>query len=143
MPDELAQTLAGVPLLASLDRKTLERLARQGKRRRYAPGDTIVREGEPGSALYIILSGRVRVERREAAGSQVVAELKPGDFFGELALIEEEPRTATVTAIEETECLLFVAWEFTALLKSEQGMAYALLRALIERMHRREHHLGR
>lgn len=143
MPDELAQTLAGVPLLASLDRKTLERLARQGKRRRYAPDDTIVREGEPGSALYIILSGRVRVERREAAGSQVVAELMPGDFFGELALIEEEPRTATVTAIEETECLLFVAWEFTALLKSEQGMAYALLRALIERMHRREHHLGR
>jgi CRP/FNR family cyclic AMP-dependent transcriptional regulator len=140
---ELAQRLADVPLLASLDRKTLERLAEQGKRRSYAPGETIVREGEPASALYVILSGRVRVERRGMGGSQVVAELLPGDFFGELALIEEEPRTATVTAIDQTECILFVAWEFTALLKSNAGMAYALLRALIERIHRREHHLGR
>jgi CRP/FNR family cyclic AMP-dependent transcriptional regulator len=139
----LEQTLAGVPLLASLDRKTLQRLAEQGKRRRYAPGETIVREGEPASALYVILSGKVRVERREAGGNQVVAELVPGDFFGELALIEEEPRTATVTAVDDTECILFVAWEFTALLKANAGMAYALLRALIERIHRREHHLGR
>ena len=70
----------------------------------------------------------------------VLGELKGGDFFGELALIEEHPRSATVIATEPTDCLLFPAWEFTALLEEHPVIALPIMRALIGRLHRREHH---
>ena len=133
---ELAQQLATVPLLADLDDRVRRRLAEVGKRRTYAPDDTIVKEGSTGTALYIILSGRARVER---AGTPL-GELSAGDFFGELALIEEHPRSATVVAAAETDCLLVPAWEFTALLKEHPEIAVPIMRALIGRLHRREHH---
>ena len=66
---ELEQTLAAVPLLSRLDRKTIKRLAETGKRRTYAAGEEIVREGTTGSALYIVLSGRATVERKGTDGS--------------------------------------------------------------------------
>jgi CRP-like cAMP-binding protein len=134
---DLEQTLASVPLLADLDRRTLKRLAEQGKRRTYAPGEVVIREGDTASALYIIIKGRVRVERHDSAEGPV-GELRAGDFFGELALIEERPRSATIVATEETECVLFVAWEFTALLKEHPEMAVPMMNALIARLHRRE-----
>ena len=80
---ELEQRLASVPLLAGVDDRVRRRLAEIGKRRTYAPGDTIVQEGTTGTALYIVLSGRARVER----GGQAIGEVTGGDFFGELALI--------------------------------------------------------
>lgn len=137
---DIEAALAATPLLSSIDRKTIKRLAEQGKHRHYAAGETIVREGAPASALYIILAGQVHVERADAEG-KAVANLVPGDFFGELALIEEHPRSATVVADTETDCILFVAWEFTALLKEYPEMAIPLMNALIARLHRREHHL--
>ena len=133
---ELAQQLATVPLLADLDDRVRRRLAEVGKRRTYGADEVIVKEGSTGTALYIILSGRARVERE----SQALGELTPGDFFGELALIEEHPRSATVVAVEETDCLLLPAWEFTALLQEHPEIAVPIMRALIARLHRREHH---
>ena len=133
---ELAQQLASVPLLADLDDRVRRRLAEVGKRRTYDADDPIVKEGSTGTALYIILLGKARVERE----GQVIGELSPGEFFGELALIEEHPRSATVIAVTETDCLLFPAWEFTALLKEHPEIAVPIMRALIGRLHRREHH---
>ncbi|HYM52074.1 MAG TPA: cyclic nucleotide-binding domain-containing protein [Candidatus Dormibacteraeota bacterium] len=138
---EAEQTVASVPLFSSLDRRTIERLDKQGKRRVYAAGDPIIRQDAPASALYVILRGKVRVHEGGEDG-ETIGQLYAGDFFGELALIEDHPRTASVTAIEETECVLFVAWEFTALLKEYPEMATPIMNALIERLHRREHHLG-
>jgi CRP/FNR family transcriptional regulator len=112
------------------------RLAETGKRRTYGPDEDIVREGSTGTALYIVLSGRARVVR----GGEQLAELSSGDFFGELALIEEHPRSASVIAATETECLLFPAWEFTALLEEHPEIAVPIMRELIARTHRREHH---
>jgi len=137
---DLAATLAKVPLLAELDRKTIERLAREAKHRSYAAGEAIVTQDAPASALYIILSGHAVVERGQES-TELVGELGPGDFFGELALIEEHARTATVRATEPTECVLFVAWEFTALLKEHPQVAVPIMYALIARIHRRERHL--
>jgi CRP-like cAMP-binding protein len=133
---ELEQQLASVPLLAGLDDRVRRRLAEVGKRRSYGAEETIVREGSTGTALYIVLSGSARVEREGAT----IGKLAAGDFFGELALIEEHPRSATVTATETTDCLLFPAWEFTALLKEHPEVAVPIMRALIGRLHRREHH---
>ena len=69
-----------------------------------------------------------------------IGELGSGSFFGELALIEEHARSATVVAVEPTECLLFPAWEFTALLEEHPEIAVPIMRELITRIHRREHH---
>jgi len=140
-PMDVEAALAATPLLSSIDRKTIRRLAEQGKHRHYAAGETIVREGAPASALYIILNGKVHFEIAKGDGSPV-AFAGPGDFFGELALIEEHPRSATAIADEDTDCILFVAWEFTALLKEYPEMAVPLMNALIARLHRREHHLA-
>ena len=133
---ELEQQLASVPLLAGLDARIRRRLAETGKRRTYAADEEIVREGSTGTALYIVLSGTARVLR----GGEGIGEVRAGDFFGELALIEEHPRSATVVAATETECLLFPAWEFTALLQEHPEIAVPIMRALIGRLHRREHH---
>ena len=133
---ELQQQLATVPLLAGLNDKVRRRLAETGKRRTYAAEEAIVTEGSTGTAFYIVLSGRARVER----GGEVLGQLSGGDFFGELALIEEHPRSASVIATEETDCLLFPAWEFTALLAEHPELAMPIMRELIARLHRREHH---
>lgn len=133
---ELEQQLASVPLLAGLEPRVRRRLADIGKRRTYPPDEVIVREGSTGTALYIVLRGRARVER----SGETLGEIKSGDFFGELALIEEHPRSATVVATEETDCLLFPAWEFTSLLEEHPEIAVPIMRALIARLHRREHH---
>ena len=133
---ELEQQLASVPLLAGLETRVRRRLADIGKRRTYGADEVIVREGSTGTALYIVLRGRARVERN----GETIGEIKPGDFFGELALIEEHPRSATVVASEETDCLLFPAWEFTSLLEEHPEIAVPIMRALIGRLHRREHH---
>ncbi|OGN86935.1 MAG: hypothetical protein A2X23_00985 [Chloroflexi bacterium GWC2_73_18] len=136
---DLEQMLASVPLFAVLDARTVRRLAQQAVRRSYAAGATIVEQGETGTALYVIASGRVRVEHRDGAERHGLNELGRGDFFGELALIENRPRSASVVALEETECLLFVVWEFRALLKEHPEMAIPIMNALIERLHRAEH----
>lgn len=133
---ELQQQLASVPLLAGIEDRVRRRLADIGKRRIYEAGETVVREGSTGTALYIVLSGLARVER----GGETLGQLKAGDFFGELALIEEHPRSASVIAVEETECLLFPAWEFTSLLEEHPEIAVPIMRTLIARLHRRESH---
>jgi CRP-like cAMP-binding protein len=136
MTVELEKQLASVPLLAGLRTRVRRRLAEIGKRRTFAAGETMVKEGETGTALYIVLSGSARVEQRGAPIGQIEA----GDFFGELALIEEHPRSATVVATEATDCLLFPAWEFTALLEEHPEIALPIMRKLIQRLHRSEHH---
>ena len=133
---DLDQQLAAVPLLAGVEPRVRKRLADIGKRRTYQADEIVVREGSTGTAMYIVLSGRARVER----DGSVIGQLGAGDFFGELALIEEHPRSATVVASEETDCLLFPAWEFTALLEEHPEIAVPIMRELITRLHRREHH---
>lgn len=131
--------LGRVPLFADLDDKTRHRLAEQGKRRVYQPGEYIIRQGDPAAALYVILRGRVLVEQRTDGAVEPLTELVPHAFFGEVALIESTPRTASVKAVHETECLLLPAWEFTALVKEYPDVADVVLRELIRRLHRKEH----
>lgn len=85
---DLNQQLATVPLLAGLQERVRRRLADVGRRRTYPQGETIVEQGALGTALYIVLSGRGRVER----DGETIGFVGPNDFFGELALIEEHPR---------------------------------------------------
>lgn len=133
---DLHQQLATVPLLAGVPEKARRRLADIGKVLEFAPGQSIVREGEGAIAFYIVLSGRARVEQ----GGSVIGEVRAGDFFGELALIEEHARTATIVAEEPTTVIGFTSWEFHALLDEHPQVAVPMMHELIRRMHRREHH---
>jgi CRP-like cAMP-binding protein len=135
---DLEQLLASVPLTAGLEDRVRRRLAGIGRVRAYPGGTTIVEEGASATALYIVVSGRARIVRN----GETIGEVVRGDFFGELALIEEQPRSATVIADEDTECLLFPAWEFTALLAEHPELAVPIMRALIARLHKHEQHDG-
>lgn len=130
---------ANVPLLAVLKPRDREAVLRSAREQHYAAGDVVVGEGDPATRLYVVVSGTARVER---AGAGAVGRLQPGDFFGELALIEEHGRTASVVAETELTCLLISAWEFKALLEEHPQMAIPMLHAIIARLHAREHHPG-
>jgi voltage-gated potassium channel len=132
-----AQTAARIPLLAVLKPKDREKVLRAARQQHYAPGDVVVAEGEPATRLYLVVSGTARVEQ---AAQGPVGRIGPGDFFGELALIEEHGRTATVIAETELTCLLVSAWDFRALMEEHPQMAIPMLHAIIARLHAREHH---
>ncbi len=138
---EIESALRDAGLFSGVDARTVSRVARQGTLRSYAPGEVIIRQGDAASAFYLILKGRVAVAQEANGQVNQLGTQEPGSFFGEMALIEDHPRTASVTAIEPTECFLMVAWEFTALMHEHPSVTEALLRELITRIHRREHHV--
>jgi len=88
--------LARIALLSGLPGQTLAALAKRMEREEVAPGTTLVREGEPGDRFYVVFAGMLSVAQRSVGARSV---LRPGDYFGEVALAMDVPRTATVTAI--------------------------------------------
>ncbi len=98
--------LAAIPLFSGIPREELATLLTLVAPIKVAPGSSVVREGEPGDSLFLIVQGRLRVFTRGTDGAEItLAELGPGDFFGEVALLTRRPRTATVSAITEAELL--------------------------------------
>jgi CRP-like cAMP-binding protein len=133
------QSATSIPLLAVLNSRAREQVLRNAREQQYAPGEVVVREGAPATHLYLIVSGTAVVEQ----GAQgTVGRMGPGEFFGELALIEEHGRTATVKAETELRTIVVSAWEFRASLEEHPEMAVPMLHAIIGRLHRREHHPG-
>ena len=130
------ERLASIPLLAVLNKRAREQVLRTAREAHYSVGQTVVREGDPATVLYLIVSGHASVKHEE----QTIGRMGPGEFFGELALIEEHGRTATVVAEGELDCLLISAWEFRASLEEHPQMAIPMLNAIIARLHRSEHH---
>jgi CRP/FNR family transcriptional regulator len=121
-------------LLDALPPKARERLLKNTKRRTYAAGDAIVHEGDSALYLYIVDTGHGRIEQVDRG---VVGRFGPGDFFGELALLDQGDRTATVIAEDELTCYLIPAWEFRALLHEHPAMAIPMLHKVIARLHGR------
>jgi CRP-like cAMP-binding protein len=135
MPDRGATLdyLKQVPIFKALPAGELEFIARSIKERIYEPGAVIVKQGEPGVGFFLIADGRVEVSRD---GHRIRA-MGAGEFFGEMALMEERIRTATVTAKERTRCLQLVRWDFRALLKENSDLAVKMLEVVVQRL--REH----
>ncbi len=122
--------LRAVPLFAALTDEQLALLADLAAPVDVAPGRPIARQGEIGSGLFVILEGRVRVVR----DGSTVASLGPGEFFGELSVLDRQPRIASVVAEEPTRCLAIAAWDAEQLLLSHPTVTLALLRALASRL---------
>lgn len=119
---------------SGMDGRLLDKIARAGHLRTYRPGEVIVRTGEPGLGMYGILDGRVKVEREVDGVIRQVAELGPPQFFAEIAIIDDKPRSATVTATQDTECLLLTRDSFLALARKYPQLTLRLARVLAERL---------
>ena len=123
--------VARIPVFAAL-KKDRAKVLEGATERTYAPGATLVKEGEASSFLYFISSGHAVVSTA-AEGRRTV--LGPGDFFGELGLIEHHPRSATVVAQDELTVLVVGAWEFRDLIERNPEMAVPMVYALVARLH--------
>jgi CRP/FNR family transcriptional regulator len=136
--------LQAVSIFQRMSRRQIARLARLATQRQFSAGTRILRRGETGVAMYVIVGGRVTVTLQPEGGSErLLGTLGPGDVFGEMALIDEGPRSADVTAIEDTECLLLTRWDFAGELHQDPDIARALLPVLCARIRRLEERLIR
>ena len=123
------QALKSTPFFSGLPPEDLESILRVGQAVSFAQGDTIVEEGAPGDAMYIVVSGVARVE----AGGRF-HDLQTGAFFGEMALITAKRRMATVTATEPVEAIRIPADAFQAFLMDHPAVALSMMKALVERL---------
>jgi CRP-like cAMP-binding protein len=122
--------LRKVPLFSALDKKELEMLSKIAKEQRYPAGATIVKTGATGHGLYIIQEGKVSVRK----GGKTINHLGPGDFFGEIAVLDGGPRTADVVADTDTSCLTLISWEVKPLLMEQPSMTFKMLQKMVERL---------
>jgi CRP/FNR family cyclic AMP-dependent transcriptional regulator len=129
--------LAKVPLFQNLKERQLQRLDSRFVSRTYKPGQEIVTQGKGGAGLFIVVTGAAEAVRMRSDGSKtVVNTFGPTDFFGELALLDDEPRTASVVTMQETECLVLSQWEFFGALREDPDMSIEVLQELARRFRR-------
>ena len=121
---DTVELLAGVPLLASLERKDLQRLARDFTERTFPAGSVVIKEGDThGMGFFIVVEGEGVVN----VGGKDVDKIGPGSYFGEVALISDRVRTATVTATTDLKTLVMTFWDFRAFVRSDAEVAWKLL----------------
>ena len=125
-----AVALGGVPLFDGVSKRHLRVLANETDEVSFRSGETIVREGDPGETLYVVLEGEGRVTR----GGRRVGRVQPGDFFGELSALDGGPRTATVTAATPVVAMRVFRRALMKLLQEDATFARTLLRGVARRM---------
>ena len=127
--------LRRVPLFSGLNEPQLENLAGGSARRSYPKGRTIVAEGEPSQSMYILLAGRAKVQRSDSEGKEVIlAVLSSGEFFGEMSLIDDAPRSASVITLEPCEFMAVSKEAFKAMLVQSPEVTMAVMRGLVRRL---------
>jgi CRP-like cAMP-binding protein len=129
-------------LFAHVAEDGLRAIAAQMRRRRFRRNEVIFHQGDIGDSLQVVASGGVKIVLPSAEGEEaIIASLKPGDFFGELALLDSSPRSTTATAIEPTETLALPRDQFLRLLDDDPHLVHALLHALAEELRRLTGHV--
>jgi CRP-like cAMP-binding protein len=129
-PGDWVPVLAEVPLFQGVSRRHLKRVASLARLRRYGPGTSIVRAGDSGTAFFVLIDGAARVVPPKGRARRLGA----GDFFGEMALLDDSPRSADVVADGEVLVMTISRSPFGKLLKSEPALAHELLRTLAARL---------
>jgi CRP/FNR family transcriptional regulator, cyclic AMP receptor protein len=138
---ECIELLAHIPLFCELSRRELRNLADAGIQRDYPAGTVIVEQGETGVGLYVLIKGRAQVEQHLPDGTdRQMALLGGGDMFGEMALLDASPRSASVVAKEDTSALVIPIFDFRALLHNESDISIKLLAVLARRVRTAESH---
>jgi CRP/FNR family cyclic AMP-dependent transcriptional regulator len=127
--------LKNVPLFSVLDEAHIEQLSRVVIRRTLPKGRTVFVAGETTQSLYLILTGRTKVQMSDSEGKEVIlAVLGPGEFFGEMGLIDDQPRSATIVTIESCDFLTINKDDFRACLAGNAEMAMMIMRGLVKRL---------
>ena len=119
-----------VPLFRGLDKADLIMIANSSKEMSFRPGDTIVKEGGAGLGFYLLIDGEASVRRK----GKPVARLRKGSFFGEMALLDNQPRSADVIAEAPTRCLVILRWNFWSLITKNKRMVRGLLEEMARRL---------
>ena len=131
----IGELVQRVPFLAALEAADREALATAAKRRRFRRGEVIFHKDDPGESLFIIDKGTVRIYLPSPQGADLtLAVLGPGDFFGDLALLDGRPRSASAAAFPETETVALNRADFTSVIRSRSEAAMAVLAAVAERL---------
>ncbi|OAI41134.1 hypothetical protein AYO38_04425 [bacterium SCGC AG-212-C10] len=127
---DMTEQLARVPLFKELNRKALERIEKIARNRSFKAGEDIVKEGDEGVGFFLISKGSVDVLR----GDTKLNTLGDGEFFGEMALLDNYRRAATVRANTDTDCIAMSRWDFTAELRANPDIAMELLTLMSRRL---------
>jgi CRP/FNR family transcriptional regulator, cyclic AMP receptor protein len=130
MPGAPVEVLRRVPIFADLNKREVDQIARLFKERRFSQGETVAREGSGGGAFFLIDSGEATV----TVGGKERTKLKPGDYFGEIALIDDGARSATVTATSELVCYGLTYWDFRPLVQKNATIGWKLLQSLAKKL---------
>jgi CRP-like cAMP-binding protein len=125
-----ADLLQRVELFSNLTARARGLIADRMVDATFAVGQHIVRQGQVGTGFYVIVEGRVKVVR----GAEILARLGPHEFFGELSVLDQEPRMAHVVAEDATTCLGLASWDFTKLLEDNPKITLSMLRVLARRL---------
>ena len=131
---DVVESLKSVPLFAGVKDRELKRLAKVMRESGFAEGEAITTEGQSGIGFFVIDEGNATVSLR----GEIVRTLGPGDHFGEIALIDEGPRSATVTATTDLRCRGMAAWEFRSFVQEHPEVAWPLLQTLAARLREAE-----
>jgi CRP/FNR family transcriptional regulator, cyclic AMP receptor protein len=127
---DVASLLGQAPIFAALTERQLKSLAKTAKVVAFPANARVVKQGEPGIGFYLILTGRAEVRQ----GARTLAQLGPGQFFGEMTLLDEQPRSADVIAVEPAECAVLSRWEFWGFAKGEPEVMQGVLREMARRL---------
>lgn len=130
MPRPSPDLLRGVPLFSALDDQELERIASEFRERSFGEGDRIAIEGAEGLTFFVIEEGEVSI----VAQGVEVARLGAGDHFGEIALVDKGPRTATVTALTALRAYMLPIWSFRPIVEASPELGWKLLESLARRL---------
>lgn len=128
--DRRAELLAGCPLFHGIDAAGLARLADLATSVDFPAGHVIARQGEIGTGFFVVIEGMARVIR----DGDVVARLGPGEFFGELSVLDRMPRNASVIADGPTSCLALASWDFEKALLEQPALTLSILRGVATRL---------
>jgi CRP/FNR family transcriptional regulator len=142
--DETLELLTRVPLFSTLAPEELEHVAQVAVRRRFSANQAVFREGDTSDTCYIVRTGHVRAVRAHADGRTItLAQFGPGDIFGELAMLDEERRSATIETLEETEAIAILGADMRRLLREHPEIAVKLIAALGRRLRETNERLAR
>lgn len=129
------EALTAAPIFQHLSRSSLESVGRSAKVQRFSPGEVLVKEGTYAHAFFVIVNGEAEVVKGLGRDDAVVlAKLGQLNFFGEMALLDGFPRSASVRALTECECIVLVRWDFLGLIRANPQVALEVLPVLSQRL---------
>ncbi|HEY6473509.1 MAG TPA: cyclic nucleotide-binding domain-containing protein [Acidimicrobiales bacterium] len=127
---DVQEAIRNAPLFAELSKKDLKHLAAALTEQNFPAGTVILEQGKPGVGFFVIAKGSATVKIK----GRTIRTIEPGEHFGEVALIDDGPRMAEITAETDLECFALPAWQFRAFIKDHPDVAWALMQSLVKRI---------